>query len=214
LVLSSEVDVLAADRGERGLFERDPESSAAFAWASRAAFAGRLVVVGAASSPGREAPGRREDGLRYRVSVRSLRCGLDGTKLGAQQAGSHQLPHPLSVTDVGRAPKNVLLVPHLAQRQLEVVTQNMPHRHPVHAVRLHRDMSHALSRQLAVQRDQPLHPGPELSDLRPASRTHTHAVTCALRTSSASARSMIVAIEPPRLSANRRRPAGLQNRRV
>ena len=60
LVLRSEVGVLGADRGERGFFERDPEPFAAFAGASEAAFAGGLVVAGAASGPRGEVSSRGE----------------------------------------------------------------------------------------------------------------------------------------------------------
>src|SRR4051812_29834909 len=51
LVLRGEVGVLGADRGQRGLFERDPEPFGAPAGASGAAFAGGLVVAGAAAGP-------------------------------------------------------------------------------------------------------------------------------------------------------------------
>src|SRR6266496_5897932 len=51
LVLGGEVGALAADRGQGGLLEGDPEPLAALAGASGAAFAGRLVVAGAASRP-------------------------------------------------------------------------------------------------------------------------------------------------------------------
>jgi hypothetical protein len=61
LVLRGEVAVLATDRGKGGLFERDPKPLAAFAGAPRAAFAGGLVVAGAASGPRGEVPGRGED---------------------------------------------------------------------------------------------------------------------------------------------------------
>jgi len=60
LVLGLEVGVLGAGRGEGGFFERDPEPLGAFAGASGAAFAGGLVVAGAASGPGREVSGGGE----------------------------------------------------------------------------------------------------------------------------------------------------------
>src|SRR5881227_3834721 len=61
LVLRGEVAVLGADRGERGFLERDPEPLRALAGTPGAAFAGRLVVAGAAAGPGREVPGAGED---------------------------------------------------------------------------------------------------------------------------------------------------------
>ena len=62
LVLGLEVGVLGAGRGEGGFFERDPEPFGAFAGPAGAAFAGGLVVAGAASGPGGEVPGGREHG--------------------------------------------------------------------------------------------------------------------------------------------------------
>jgi len=61
LVLGGEVGALAARRGQGGFLERDPEPLGAFAGPSGAALAGRLVVAGAASGPGGEVPGGRED---------------------------------------------------------------------------------------------------------------------------------------------------------
>src|SRR5215212_3263431 len=55
-VLGGEVAVAGADGGQRGLFEGDPEPLAAVAGASGAAFAGGLVVAGAAPGPGGKVP--------------------------------------------------------------------------------------------------------------------------------------------------------------
>src|SRR3954471_23892420 len=49
LVLGGEVGVLAADRGQGGFFERDSEPFGSVAGAAGAAFAGGLVVAGAAA---------------------------------------------------------------------------------------------------------------------------------------------------------------------
>src|SRR5215212_3180870 len=60
LVLGGEVAAFAADRSEGGLFERDAEPLGALARAPGAAFAGGLVVAGAASGPAGEVAGGRE----------------------------------------------------------------------------------------------------------------------------------------------------------
>src|ERR1035441_1711427 len=60
LVLGLEVAVLGSGGGQRGFLERDPEELAAFASASGVAFAGGLVVAGAACGPGGEVPGAGE----------------------------------------------------------------------------------------------------------------------------------------------------------
>ena len=55
-VLSAEIGVPAANRAERGFFERDPEPLTAFAGPPGASFAGRLVIARAAPRPAREMP--------------------------------------------------------------------------------------------------------------------------------------------------------------
>src|SRR3954453_13263385 len=60
LVLRGQVGVLGADRGQGGLFERDREPFGAVAGASGAAFAGGLVVAGAAAGPRGEVARGRE----------------------------------------------------------------------------------------------------------------------------------------------------------
>src|SRR5215212_6712797 len=60
LVLGGEVAAFAADRSEGGLFEREAEPLGALARAPGAAFAGGLVVAGAASGPAGEVAGGRE----------------------------------------------------------------------------------------------------------------------------------------------------------
>ncbi len=60
LVLGGEVGVLGAGGGQGGFFEGPVQPLGALAGLARAAFAGRLVVAGALSGPGREFLGARE----------------------------------------------------------------------------------------------------------------------------------------------------------
>src|SRR5215217_3156444 len=55
-VLGGEIAVAGADGGQGGLFERDREPLGAVAGVPGAAFAGGLVVAGAAAGPGGEVP--------------------------------------------------------------------------------------------------------------------------------------------------------------
>jgi len=60
LVLGLGVAVVGAGRGQGGFFERDPQPFGALAGVARAAFAGGLVVAGAAASPRGEVSGGGE----------------------------------------------------------------------------------------------------------------------------------------------------------
>jgi hypothetical protein len=73
----------------------------------------------------------------------------------AQQAGFHQLTEPLPVRDISLAAGDLLDVPRVAQRQLEIVLQDVPHGLPIHAGRFHRDVGDSMSRQPIAQRHQP-----------------------------------------------------------
>ena len=59
---------------------------------------------------------------------------------GADQAVGQQIGQPHRVVDVGLAPGHVLHVRGVGQHQLEVAFEHMPHRLPVHAGGLHRDV--------------------------------------------------------------------------
>jgi hypothetical protein len=57
---------------------------------------------------------------------------LGSHEAAAQQPGVHQLAQPLCVTNVGLAARDVLDVTRVAQRQLEVVFEDVPDGQPIH----------------------------------------------------------------------------------
>ncbi len=149
--------------------------------------------------------------------------GLGRHEAAAQQAGLHQLTKPLRVRHVGLAPGHVLDVPRVAQRQLEVVFEDVPDRQPVHAGGLHRHMRDAVALQPVRQRQQACHGRGELGQMRhalPLSVRDPHARRD-LRLMHVEARDALKhLLKHPshrpsrgRRSPNRR-PAGLQDRRV
>ena len=97
----------------------------------------------------------------------------------AQQPGLHQLAQPLRVADVGLAARHVLDVAGVAQRQLEVVLEHVPDRLPIDAGGLHRHVRDRVRGQPVAQRDQALHGGRELGQMRlaPPGRVRARART-------------------------------------
>jgi len=97
-----------------------------------------------------------------------LALGLGRHEAAAQQPGLHQLTQPLRVGHVGLAARHVLDVPGVAQRQLEVLFEDVPDGLPIHAGGLHRDMRDAVRRKPVVQRHQALHGRLKLRQVRHA----------------------------------------------
>ena len=89
----------------------------------------------------------------------------------------HQLAEPLRVRDVGLAAGHVLDVARVAERQLEVVFEQLPDRLPVDAGGLHRDVRDLMRGQPIAQCDQAPHRGLKLGQLRrapPGGVGHAH----------------------------------------
>ena len=115
--------------------------------------------------------------VRFALTLGDLRLAIPGQRpeptlgLGcdeaaAQQPSLHQLAEPLGVLDIGLAAGDVLDVPGVAQRQLEVVLKDVPDGQPVHAGGLHRDMRDPVALQPVRQRQQAGDRGGELRQMR------------------------------------------------
>lgn len=78
--------------------------------------------------------------LRYRVRFLSVRIRLGRHEAGLQQPGLEQLAEPLRILDVGLATGNRLDMTSVDERQLEVILEDRPHRLPVDAGSLHRNL--------------------------------------------------------------------------
>ena len=116
-----------------------------------------------------------------------------------QQPGLSELAQPRRIRQIGLAPRDLLDVASVDQHQLEVVLEHVPDRLPIHAGRLHHHLRDPVRGQPVTQRQQPRAPSSENSAMcgsrpPPAAGTRTHAVTCALCTSSAAGRSTIASI--------------------
>ena len=95
-----------------------------------------------------------------------------------QQPGLGELAQPRRIRDVGLAAGDLLDVPGVDEQALELVLEDRPHRLPVHAGRLHRDLRDTVRGQPVTQRQQPRDRRRELRHmlLAPAPlRRHTHA---------------------------------------
>ena len=108
------------------------------------------------------------------VAQRADRLGRHEARL--QQAGLQQLAEPLRVLDVGLASGDLLDVPGVDEHQLEAVLEHRPHRLPVHAGRLHRDLLDPERLKPVAQRQQTVHGRLELRhvllELAPLPDTH------------------------------------------
>ena len=103
------------------------------------------------------------------------------------------------IRDVGLAARDLLHMPRVHKQQRELVLEDRPDRLPKHPGRLHRHLLHPMSGQPIAQTQQAAHgyAAAQLGDMLlaaspPHAGTRTHAVTCALCTSSAAGRSTIV----------------------
>ena len=131
--------------------------------------------------------------------VAQLADRLGRHEVGLQQPRLGELAQPRRVGDVGLAARDLLDVPGVDQHALELVLQDRPRRLPIDAGGLHHHLRARRGRP--ASRAAPAARGPWSGTPRRAARagrarpgTRTHAVTCALWTSSAAGRSTIVSI--------------------
>jgi len=90
---------------------------------------------------------------------------LGGTKLARKQPRFEQLAQPGRVGNVGLATRDLLDVPGVDEQQLEIVLEHRPHRLPINAGRLHRDLRDPIGLEPVAQRQQSAHRRLELDDL-------------------------------------------------
>jgi hypothetical protein len=97
------------------------------------------------------------------IPQRADRLGRHETRL--QQPRLQQLAEPLGVLDVRFPAGDRLHRPRIDEHQLEVVLENRPHRLPVHASGLHRNLLDPERLQPVAQRQQALNRGLELGQM-------------------------------------------------
>ena len=115
--------------------------------------------------------------LRYRVRFRSVRIGLGGTKLAFNSPASNSWhSHCASLMSVLR-PGTCFTAPGVDEHQLEAILEHRPHRLPIHAGGLHRDLLDPERLQPVAQRQQTLNRRLELRQvlLKLASLPDPHA---------------------------------------
>ena len=101
--------------------------------------------------------------IARQVTQRADRLGRHETR--PQQPGLRQLTQPRRVGDVGLAARHLLDVAGVDQQQLELVLQDRPHRLPIHAGGLHRDLRDPVRCKPITQRQQPRDRRRELRDV-------------------------------------------------
>ena len=149
--------------------------------------------------------------IARQIAQRADRLGRH--EAGPQQPGLQQLAQPRGVRDVGLAAGDLLDVAGVDQQQLEARPRGSPR--PASSTRRWPPSRPASPRARPASRAAPAGPAPWSETPRPArSRrrprpgTRTHAVTCALWTSSAAGRSTIVSIAPSSSDDTTASPAG------
>jgi hypothetical protein len=103
---------------------------------------------------------------------------LGGTKLALSRPASARLAQPRRVGHVRLAAGDLFDVARGDQQQLEVVLEDRPHRLPIDAGRLHRDLRDTVRRKPVAQRQQPRDRGRELREVHltlAAGRRRAHA---------------------------------------
>ncbi len=96
-------------------------------------------------------------------------------KAALQQSVLQQFRQPRTVPPIGLLSRNGLNVLRIHQPQLELILQNVPHRLPVHARRLHNHVAHPAFAQPVGQRQQFAGKSPEQTLLLPISIGPQHA---------------------------------------
>jgi hypothetical protein len=72
---------------------------------------------------------------------------------GPQQPGLEQLAEPLRVHNIGLAARDLLNATRVDQQAREAILQHRPHRLPIHAGGLHRDLVNLVRLQPVAQRE-------------------------------------------------------------
>ena len=97
--------------------------------------------------------------------VTQLLDRLRGDEAAPDEAVGQQVGDPSGIADVALAAGDVADVHGVGEDELEVATEHMPDRLPVHAARLHGDVGAAVGREPVAEGQQVLRGGPECADL-------------------------------------------------